>query len=79
MDLVVVRTVLTAAMVFPSTMFKVYDPYNLEILVSKLFQNFQIVNTTFEAVHIRFPIRKLVFTIMPIAREGSIGKQFLWR
>ncbi len=30
------RTALTAAMVVPSTMFKVYDPPNSETLVSKL-------------------------------------------
>ncbi len=27
---------------------------------------------TWEAVHSQFPIRKLVFTIIPIAQEGSI-------
>ncbi len=70
-DVVVVRTALTAAMVVPSTMFKVYDPPNSETLVSKLFPNFA-VNTIWEAVHVQFPIRKLVFTIIPIAREGSI-------
>ncbi len=43
---VVVRTALTAAMVVPSTMFKVYDPPNSETLVSKLFPNFPVVNTT---------------------------------
>ncbi len=31
-----------------------------------------MVNTTWEVVHIQFPIRKLIFTIIPIAREGSI-------
>ncbi len=71
---VVVRTALTAAMVVPSTMFKVYDLPNSETLVSKLFLNFPVVNTTWEAIHVQFPIRKLVFTIIPnpIAREGSI-------
>ncbi len=70
-DVVVVRTALTAAMVVPSTMFKVYDPPNSETLVSKLFQNFPVINMTWEAVHIKFLIRKLVFTIIPIAHEGS--------
>ncbi len=59
-------------MVVPSTMCKVYDPPNSETLVSKLFPNFPVVNTTWEAVHVQFPIRKLVFTIIPIACEGSI-------
>ncbi len=35
-DVVVVRIALTAAMVVPSTMFKVYDPPNSETWVSKL-------------------------------------------
>ncbi len=70
-DVVVVRTALTAAMVVPSTMFKVYDPPYSETLVSKLFQNFPVINMTWEAVHIKFLIRKLVFTIIPIAHEGS--------
>ncbi len=72
-DVVVVRTALTTAMVVPATMFKVYDPPNSETLVSKLFPNFPVVNTTWEAVHVQFPIRKLVFTIIPIACEGSIS------
>ncbi len=71
-DVVVVRTALTAAMVVPYTMFKVYDPPYSETLVSKLFQNFPVINMTWEAVHIKFLIRKLVFTIIPIANEGSI-------
>ncbi len=65
------RTVLTAAMVV-STMFKVYDPPNSETRVSKLFLNFQVVNTTCEAIHVQFRIRKLVFTIISTAPEGSI-------
>ncbi len=60
-DVVVVRTALTAAMVVPSTMFKVYDPPNSETLVSKLFQNFPVINMTWEAVHIKFLIRKLFY------------------
>ncbi len=68
-DAVVVRTV----MVVPSTMFKVYDPPNSETLVLKLFLNFPVVNMTREAIHVQFPIRKLIFTIIPIAREGSIN------
>ncbi len=68
----VVRTALTAAIVVPSTMFIVYDPPNSETRVLKLFPNFPVVNTTWEAVHVQFLIRKLVFTIIPIAREGSI-------
>ncbi len=72
-DVVVMRTALTAAMVVPSTMFKVYGPPNSETLVSKLFPNFPVVNMNDEAVHIQFPIRKLVFTIIPIAHEGSIS------
>ncbi len=66
-DVVVVRTALTVAIVVPSTMFKVYDTPNSETLLSKLFLNFPVVNTTWEAVHVQFPIRKLVFTIIPIA------------
>ncbi len=38
--LVVVRTALTAAMVVPSTMFKMYDPPNSETQVEKLLPNF---------------------------------------
>ncbi len=30
---------------------------------------------TWEAVHVQFPMRKLIFTIIPIAREGSISVQ----
>ncbi len=66
------RTVLTAAMVVSSTMFKVYDPPNSETRVSKLFLNFPVVNTTCEAIHVQFQIKKLVFTIISIAPEGSI-------
>ncbi len=65
------RTALTAAMVVPSTMFKVYDPPYSETLVSKLFQNFPVINMTWEAVHIKFLIRKLVFTIIPIVIIGN--------
>ncbi len=55
-------------------MFKVYDPPNSETLVSKLFPNFPVVvNTTGEAVYVQFPIRKLIFPIIPIAREGSMS------
>ncbi len=61
-------------MVVLSTMFKVYDLPNSETLVSKLFQNFPVVNTTWEDIHIQFPIRKLVFTIILIASEGSISQ-----
>ncbi len=45
-DVVVVRTALTAAMVVPSTMFKVYDPPNSETQVSELLLNFPVVNMT---------------------------------
>ncbi len=57
-------------------MFKVYDPSNSETLVSKLFLNFSVVNTTQEAVHVQFLMRTLVFTIIPTAREGSINMHF---
>ncbi len=70
---------MTAAMVVTSTMFKVYDLSNSETRVSNLFPNFPVVNTTWEAVHVQFPIRKLVFTIIPIAREGSINHAVLKR
>ncbi len=66
-------------MVVPSTMFKVYDPLNSETLVSKLFQNFPVVNTTWEAAHVQFPIRKLVFKIILIAREGSIRSMYIYK
>ncbi len=46
-------------------------------VVSKLFPNFPVVKTTREAVHVQFPTRKLVFTIIPIASEGSISKDGL--
>ncbi len=62
-------------MVVPSTMFKVYDPPSSETQVSKLFLNFPVVNMTWEAVRIQFLIRKLIFMIIPIAREGSISLQ----
>ncbi len=34
--------------------------------------SFPVVNMTREAVHIQFLTMKLIFTIIPIAREGSI-------
>lgn len=40
--------------------------------VSKIFTKLPVVNMTSKAIHVQFPIRKLVFTIIPIAREGSI-------
>jgi len=58
-------------------MFKVYGRPISGIWVSKLFLNFPVVNTTSEAVHVQFLPRKLVFTIIPIAREGSINPSLL--
>ncbi len=53
-----------------------HDPPNSETWVSNLFPNFPVVNTTWEAIHVQFSIRKLVFTIILIAREGSIGQTY---
>ncbi len=42
--------------------------------VSQFFQSVPVVNTTWEAVHVQFLIRKLILMIIPIAREGSNTK-----
>ncbi len=70
-DVVVVGTPLFV----PSNMFNVYGPSNSETLVSKLSPSFTVVNTTLDAVHVQFPTRKLIFTIV---REGSINSAELW-
>lgn len=58
-------------------MLEVYGLSNSETLVSKLYYSFPVVNITWEAVHVWFPTRKLGFTIILIAREGSIKKLWL--
>ncbi len=60
-DVVVVRIALTAAMVVPSTMFKVYDPPNSETPSRNEFPSSKY---DLRGVHIYFPIRKLVFTVL---------------
>ncbi len=51
------RIALTATMVVPSTMFKVYGLPNLENLVSKLSLSFPVVNTTWEVFISNFWLR----------------------
>uniref|UniRef100_A0A673ICM9 Cerebellin 7 n=1 Tax=Sinocyclocheilus rhinocerous TaxID=307959 RepID=A0A673ICM9_9TELE len=63
----------TTAMFLSSDIFKVYCSPNSETQVSKLSLSFSVVNSTREAVHVQFVTRKLLFTIIPIAREGSIS------
>lgn len=60
-------------MFLSSAIFKVYGSPNSETQVSGICQSFPVVYMTGEAVHVQFPTRKLVFTIILIAREGSIS------
>ncbi len=61
------RTALTAAMVVPSTMFKVYDPPNSGVKII-----YEAPSSKYDFKGHSFLIRKLVFMIIPIACEGSI-------
>lgn len=56
--------------VWPSAIFNGYATPISGTRVSKLFPNFPVVNTTSEGVHVQCLPQKLVFTIIPIAREG---------
>lgn len=62
----------TATIVLLSNMFKDYGTPNSETQVSKFSMSFPVVNTTRKVVHVQFMSRKLVFTIISMAREGNL-------